>query len=113
MSYDRNISVFSPEGRLYQVEYALKAVKNEGVTTIGVRADDAVVLVTQKKVQDRLIDPDSIFRMYNLTQHIGCAITGLFRTKKSQSYMFIVLKFIFLRLLVWLYYYFFFYNIHV
>lgn len=79
MSYDRNISVFSPEGRLFQVEYALKAVKNEGVTTIAVRADDAVVLVTQKKVQDRLIDPDSVYRMYNITQNIGCVITGMTR----------------------------------
>lgn len=79
MSYDRSITLFSPEGRLFQIEYALKAVKNEGITTIAVRADDAVVLVSQKKVHDRLIDPDSVYRMYNITQHIGCVITGVFR----------------------------------
>lgn len=76
MSYDRNISVFSPEGRLFQVEYALKAVRNEGITTIAIRADDAVVLVTQKKVQDRLIDPDSVYHMHNITNNIGCVVTG-------------------------------------
>ncbi|GLI64979.1 hypothetical protein VaNZ11_008403 [Volvox africanus] len=75
--YDRHITIFSPEGRLFQVEYAFKAVKTAGVTSIAVRGKDSVVFVTQKKVQDKLIDPSSVTRLFKITKYVGMLVTGL------------------------------------
>lgn len=74
--YDRHITIFSPEGRLFQVEYAFKAVRNSGVTSIAVRGKDSVCFVTQKKVADKLIDPDSVTRVFKVTKYIGMLVTG-------------------------------------
>lgn len=73
------ITVFSPEGKLYQVEYAFKAVKTCGLTAVGIRGRDSVVLISEKKVQDRFIDADTVTSIHNITSKIGALTIGLGR----------------------------------
>ncbi|KAK9843705.1 hypothetical protein WJX81_003099 [Elliptochloris bilobata] len=81
--YDRHITIFSPEGRLYQVEYAFKAVKSSGVTSIAVRGKDSVCVVTQKKVPDKLIDPSSVSHLFKITKYVGMLATGMLADSRS------------------------------
>ncbi|KAF2070223.1 hypothetical protein CYY_008457 [Polysphondylium violaceum] len=82
--YDMSI-IFSPQGKLYQVEYAFKAIKTGGLTSIGIRGKDCVVVATQKKIPDKLIDPKSITSLYKLTDYIGCVQTGIVPDSKAQA----------------------------
>ncbi|KAJ4821222.1 Proteasome subunit alpha type [Rhynchospora pubera] len=81
--YDRHITIFSPEGRLYQVEYAFKAVKAAGVTSIGVRGKDSVCVVTQKKVPDKLLDQTSVTHLFPITKYLGLLATGMTADARS------------------------------
>jgi proteasome alpha subunit len=76
MAYDRAITVFSPDGRLFQVEYAREAVKR-GTTTVGVKFKDGVVLIVDKRLSSKLIEPGSIEKIFKIDAHIGCATSGL------------------------------------
>ena len=53
---------------LSNAEYAFKAINNGAVTSIGVRGEDSVVVITQKKVPDKLIVPETVTHMFQLTE---------------------------------------------
>ncbi|MDP3563180.1 MAG: archaeal proteasome endopeptidase complex subunit alpha, partial [Methanoregula sp.] len=74
--YDRAITVFSPDGRLYQVEYAREAVKR-GTTAVGIKAKDGVVLIVDKRVSSKLLEASSIEKIFKIDEHIGVASSGL------------------------------------
>jgi proteasome alpha subunit len=76
MAYDRAITVFSPDGRLFQVEYAREAVKR-GTTTIGVKFNTGVVLIADKRSSSKLVEPESIEKIFTIDERIGCASSGL------------------------------------
>ncbi|UZE91771.1 MAG: archaeal proteasome endopeptidase complex subunit alpha [Methanosarcinales archaeon] len=76
MAYDRAITVFSPDGRLFQVEYAREAVKR-GTTAIGIKAIDGVVLLVDKRITSRLLDAESVEKIFKIDDHIGAATSGL------------------------------------
>jgi len=65
MAYDRAITVFSPDGRLFQVEYAREAVKR-GTTTVGLKYKTGAVLLVDKRVTSRLIEPNSIEKIFEI-----------------------------------------------
>ncbi|PUU82014.1 nucleophile aminohydrolase [Tuber borchii] len=74
--YDLSNSVFSPDGRNFQVEYATKAVENGG-TAIGIRCKDGVVLAVEKLIGSKLLVPGSNKRIASVDNHIGIACSGL------------------------------------
>eukprot|EP00439_Symbiodinium_sp_Y106_P066854 s2710_g10.t5 len=74
--YDRGVNTFSPEGRLFQVEYAIEAIKL-GSTAIGVCTKEGVILVVEKRVTSPLVDPSSIEKLLEIDCHMGCAMSGL------------------------------------
>jgi len=76
MGYDRAITVFSPDGRLYQVEYAREAVKR-GTTAVGIKCQEGVVLIVDKRVSSRLLEASSIEKIFKIDDHIGVASSGL------------------------------------
>ncbi|KAG5983761.1 proteasome component pup2 [Claviceps digitariae] len=74
--YDRGINTFSPEGRLFQVEYSLEAIKL-GSTAIGVATSEGVILGVEKRVTSTLLETSSVEKIVEIDRHIGCAMSGL------------------------------------
>lgn len=76
MGYDRAITVFSPDGRLFQVEYAREAVKR-GTTSLGIKYNDGVLLCVDKRVTSKLVESRSIEKIFQIDDHIAAVTSGL------------------------------------
>jgi proteasome alpha subunit len=75
-SYDQASTVFSPDGRLFQVEYAREAVKR-GTTAVGLKYKDGVLLIIDKRISSRLVEARSVEKIFRIDGHAGCATSGL------------------------------------
>ncbi|MFH1828743.1 MAG: archaeal proteasome endopeptidase complex subunit alpha [Nanoarchaeota archaeon] len=76
MGYDRSITMFSPDGRLLQVEYAKKTVK-QGSTALGLACKDGIVLVVDKRITSKLLIPEAIEKLFKIDDHIGATASGI------------------------------------
>ncbi|KAI9770804.1 MAG: Proteasome subunit alpha type-2 [Geoglossum simile] len=74
--YSFSLTTFSPSGKLVQIEYALNAV-NQGVTSLGIKATNGIVLATEKKSSSPLIDPPSLSKVSLITPNIGMVYSGM------------------------------------
>lgn len=74
--YDLSASQFSPDGRVFQVEYAQKAVENSG-TAVGLRGKDGVVFAVEKLVTSKLYEAGANKRIFTVDRHVGVAVAGL------------------------------------
>lgn len=68
--YDRGVNMFSPEGRIFQVEYAIEAIKL-GSTAIGIKTSEGIVLAVEKRITSPLIEPSSIEKIFEVDTHVG------------------------------------------
>ncbi|CAH3112399.1 unnamed protein product [Pocillopora meandrina] len=80
--YDRGVNTFSPEGRLFQVEYAIEAIKL-GSTAIGIQTSEGVVLAVEKRITSPLMEPTSVEKIVEIDSHIGCAMSGLIADSRT------------------------------
>lgn len=75
--YDGRTTIFSPEGRLYQIEYALEAISHAG-TCLGILAKDGVLLAAEKKNVAKLLETSSqAEKIYKLDEHVACSVAGI------------------------------------
>jgi proteasome alpha subunit len=75
-AYDRAITVFSPDGRLFQVEYALETV-NRGATILGIACSEGIVLGAEEKIESKLQDTSFTWKLFEVDTHLGAAVVGL------------------------------------
>eukprot|EP00164_Ancoracysta_twista_P000396 GFYU01000540.1.p1 GENE.GFYU01000540.1~~GFYU01000540.1.p1 ORF type:complete len:258 (-),score=80.52 GFYU01000540.1:188-928(-) len=74
--YDSRTTIFSPEGRLYQVEYAMEAISHAGAA-VGILAEDGIVMAAEKKTTSKLLENGKTEKMYKIDEHIACAVAGI------------------------------------
>mmetsp|Transcript_8442 Transcript_8442/g.31137 ORF Transcript_8442/g.31137 Transcript_8442/m.31137 type:complete len:249 (+) Transcript_8442:117-863(+) len=75
--YDSRTTIFSPEGRLYQVEYAIEAIQQAG-SAVGIKTTEGVVLAAEKLITSKLLEVSKTAeKMYKIDDHVACAVAGL------------------------------------
>eukprot|EP01088_Endostelium_zonatum_P003328 TRINITY_DN14541_c0_g1_i1.p1 TRINITY_DN14541_c0_g1~~TRINITY_DN14541_c0_g1_i1.p1 ORF type:complete len:248 (-),score=76.91 TRINITY_DN14541_c0_g1_i1:52-795(-) len=74
--YDRGVNTFNPEGRLFQVEYAIEAIKL-GSTAVGIQTSQGVILAVEKRLTSPLLLPSSVEKILEIDSHVGAAMSGL------------------------------------
>jgi proteasome alpha subunit len=74
-AYDRAITVFSPDGRLFQVEYAMELV-NRGATIMGIQCAEGLVLGSEENIEP-LEEAEYSWKIFKVDEHVGAAIVGL------------------------------------
>lgn len=75
-TYDKAITIFAPDGNLFQVQYAFEAV-NRGSSTVGIKGANCVVLAVEKKTTATLQDPHTIKKILQVDKHIMLTFAGL------------------------------------
>jgi len=74
--YDLSCTSYSPDGKIFQIDYAGKAVDSSG-TAIGVRVKDGIVLGVEKLVISKMLEPTSNKRILPVDRHVGACFGGL------------------------------------
>lgn len=74
--YDRSVGTWSPAGRLFQLEYAIQAIKL-GTTAIGIKTKEGILFVVEKKLPNTLIVPQTMEKIFEIDHHLACATAGL------------------------------------
>lgn len=80
--YDRAITIFSPDGRLYQVEYAIETVRR-GTIAVGIRTQDGAIIAVEEKAR-RLQTGDTAQKIFQIDDHVGVAAAGYIPDARSQ-----------------------------
>eukprot|EP00935_MAST-01C_sp_MAST-1C-sp1_P002557 g2557.t1 len=75
--YDRGVNTFSPEGRLFQVEYAIEAIKL-GSTAVGIKTKTGIIMAVEKRLTSTLLEPNSVEKIMEVDSHIAAAMSGLY-----------------------------------